>query len=257
MSLAEPADTEALQEREYFFPYHYLDLLPRYAYRFASTRSYRRIVRGIVIAGGARVVLDAGCGDGRFCYELSGDGLAVTGVDCSQRALGFARIFCPQARFELCDLTKDSPAGNFDTIVLMEVLEHFDPPKIERVLTNLQSCLADEGRFIVTVPSTRCRLIPKHYQHFTPESLTDALSGHFDVVSILGHLRTGLRYRLYRALLLGDAVLGALRGRVPGVRLYYDLIDRLLSSVELSAPDRAARLIAVCRHKTDRLGGGE
>ena len=241
------AAKQQIQEDEYIFPYHYLDLLAKYAYTYRTMQSYRQIVRELIAPYNNQKVLDAGCGDGRFCYDVRREKLQVMGIDYSEQAIRFARAFCPSADFLVGDLTQCHPEDKFDVILLMDVLEHFEPDKISRVLFNLSSCLADNGKLIITVPSKRVRLIPKHYQHFTVDDLKTTVKPYFEVTDVYGHLRTGLKYSTYRALLKGNYLLGQFRTRFGPVGLYYWLIERLLASIENCQPDRAARLIAVCK----------
>lgn len=243
------------QEREYYFPYHYLDLIPKFAYLARIEQSYRRIVRDLIGPGRGQSVLDAGCGDGRFCYDLRGQGLGLMGADYSEQALAFARAFCPDTEFVLADLTQLRLGRKFDVVVMLEVLEHLLPDMAPKVLASLHSCLAEGGSMIITVPSTREKMPPKHYRHFTPELLADTIAPHFEIVRLIGHLRTGAGYSMFKAFLKGDYVMGPLRTRFGFVRPYYWAIERLLRSIETCPPDRAARLIAVCR-KGNPSGGG-
>jgi len=235
------------QEQEYYFPYHYLDLIPKYAYLDRIKHSYRRIVRDLIGPGQGQSVLDAGCGDGRFCYELRGQGFRVTGMDYSDRALAFARAFCPDTEFIRQDLTQLQPDRTFDVVVLIEVLEHFPPDMVARVLASLRSCLAQDGRIIISVPSTRVKKPTKHYRHFTPELLTETIAPNFEIVRMIGHIRTGVRYSLFKVLLKGNYIMGPLRTRFGFVQPYYWATERLLKPIETCPPERAARLIAVCR----------
>lgn len=238
---------QGIQEEEYQFPYHYLDLMPRFAYMCLTDNSYRRCVMERIAPFEGQRVLDAGCGDGRLAYELGKKKLKVSGVDYSERAIAFARVFCPDAEFTVCDLTSGHPDGKYDVILLVEVLEHFEPAKVDQVLGQLNECLAEGGKVIVTVPSKKSKLIGKHYQHFTPDELEACLGRHFTVVSMDGHLRCGFRYGLYRVLLRSSYILGPLRVRMRVVQGYFDLIERLLRSIEKCSVDKAARLVAVCR----------
>lgn len=242
----ESKQKKEIQESEYIFPYHYLDLLPQYEHSFGLVKSYRKMVCKIVEPYQGQKILDAGCGDGRLCYDLLKFNLAVYGVDYSQRAIDFAKIFCPGAHFQVCNLMEDCPDEDFDYIVLMEVLEHFEPDKIEQVLSNLSRCLKDKGKLVITVPSVKSKLIPKHYQHFSPESLKDVLKPYFQVDEMKGHLRIGLLYHFYVALSKLDHIFGPLKKRLKAVMWFYRFLDKILRRVENSTPKKAGRLIAIC-----------
>jgi 2-polyprenyl-3-methyl-5-hydroxy-6-metoxy-1,4-benzoquinol methylase len=141
-------------------------------------------------------VLDAGCGDGRFVGLLKDAGVNnVYGIDFSERAISFARLMNPTANLSVADL-KDFPFGKdfFDYIFFIETLEHIIPANINSVLEGLAGSLKNGGELIVTVPSVRYG-IPgpdsKHYQHFTPESLREALTPYFTVIEMVGQDKEG------------------------------------------------------------------
>ncbi|RCG30541.1 3' terminal RNA ribose 2'-O-methyltransferase Hen1 [Sphaerisporangium album] len=114
----------------------------------------------------ARSVIDLGCGSGRLVGELLKNPAftKVAGVDVSARALALAarRLKLdrmPEARRERLTLfqgaltyTDDRFAG-YDAAVLMEVVEHVDPPRLpalERVVFGA----ARPGVVIVTTPNS-------------------------------------------------------------------------------------------------------
>jgi 3' terminal RNA ribose 2'-O-methyltransferase Hen1 len=99
-----------------------------------------------IAASGARRVLDLGCGSGQLMAHLLRSSAIdrVTGLDVSHRALaGAARrlhldTLSPRelARVELLHgaLTyRDDRLRGFDAAVLMEVIEHIDPPRLAAV----------------------------------------------------------------------------------------------------------------------------
>jgi 3' terminal RNA ribose 2'-O-methyltransferase Hen1 len=101
----------------------------------------RGAVLAVLRAAGARRVLDLGCGAGALVAELLADATfeAVTGVDVSWRALAEAgrRIErLPERRRARATLLhsgltyRDSRLAGYDAAVLMEVVEHLDPPRL-------------------------------------------------------------------------------------------------------------------------------
>ncbi|MFC4586936.1 3' terminal RNA ribose 2'-O-methyltransferase Hen1 [Sphaerisporangium corydalis] len=129
-----------------------------------------RLRRDAVVATlaeeGARTVIDLGCGSGQLVGELltHPEFAKVTGVDVSSRALTMAarRLKLdrmPEARRARLDLfqgaltyTDDRFAG-YDAAVLMEVVEHVDPPRLpalERVVFGT----AGPRVVIVTTPNS-------------------------------------------------------------------------------------------------------
>jgi 3' terminal RNA ribose 2'-O-methyltransferase Hen1 len=106
-------------------------------------------VRAELKAGGAKRVLDLGCGEGRLLKALVDDGAftEVVGLDVSHRALERARERLrldrmpadrQRARLLHGSLTyRDRRLAGFDAAAVVEVVEHLDPPRLaafERVL---------------------------------------------------------------------------------------------------------------------------
>lgn len=70
---------------------HKLNNIP-YLHRLEMVKQLLRPFSG-------QYVLDAGCGDGRLCYELRKENVQVMGVDMSERAISFAKAFNPDINF--------------------------------------------------------------------------------------------------------------------------------------------------------------
>jgi len=74
-------------------------------------------------------VLDIGCGDGLLLEHLKRDGLEVSGIDISSRAIDICRgrgLECVKG-----DITNTLPFPNesFDNVLLIDVLEHLFQPQ--------------------------------------------------------------------------------------------------------------------------------
>lgn len=183
------------QEKQYNFPYHYLDLVVD-EYKFVRNiemLSRLKIIKQKLVKFKGKSILDVGCGDGRFCYELMKEGIKVEGIDYSEQALSFARAFNPRTNFYLDDLTNLKLKKKFDVVVLVEVLEHIDPHQISKVMENISKVLKKGGKLIISVPSQNLPLQDKHYQHFSPKSLSNILQSNFAVKEVFGYGRIGWR----------------------------------------------------------------
>ena len=114
---------------------------------------------------GAQTVIDLGCGSGQLVAALLDNPMfaKVTGVDVSTRALSLAarRLHLdrlPDRRRERLDLFQssltytDDRFGDFDAAVLMEVIEHVDPPRLN-ALERVVFGAARPGHVIVTTPN--------------------------------------------------------------------------------------------------------
>lgn len=228
------------QEREYVNPYHYLIRETGGGIPYISML---RLLRGIVDPRPGESLLDAGCGDGRILLEFSGSGCRLFGVDTSLKALGYASGFVPGANFSVQNINSLAfPDGCFQKIMLIETLEHIPPGTSGAALGELSRVLAPGGRLVISVPTPRLPLPPKHYRHFTPRELENIAGEHFTVEAVIGHDRSCALYRLLVA--LGDNKIWHLRAGFNRLLRWY--FGRFLKS---SPPDKARRLLAVCSKK--------
>lgn len=107
--------------------------------------------------------LDIGCGSGYVVQALEQRGLRITGMDMHHEGLRHAR---QRSRALLvCDPRGDVPAGQFDLVLLTDVIEHVDDDR--RLLRQAARALLPGGRLLVTVPA-----------HQWLWSRVDDLSGH-------------------------------------------------------------------------------
>ena len=112
-----------------------------------------------------RSVVDLGCGEGRLLAMIARDGRfeRVLGVDVSSTALEFAegrinRINLSEAKRQRVALAlgsvvyRDDRMRGFDAAILVEVIEHVDPPR----LASLEAAVfghAQPARVVVTTPN--------------------------------------------------------------------------------------------------------
>lgn len=148
-ALAEPAVTQVPQRQE-----------PLHAQRRAA-------VLEVLRAGGAKRVLDLGCGDGALLRELIAEPsfTEIVGIDVSVRALAAAerklhldRIPERQRERERITLRQsaltyaDATLVGYDAAVLMEVIEHVDESRLP-ALENAVFGVARPGTVVVTTPN--------------------------------------------------------------------------------------------------------
>lgn len=123
-------------------------------------------VHEVLLELGARSVIDLGCGPGQFLERLvkTSSFTRVAGSDVSTRSLQNAarRLYVDRMserqseRIELFQgaLTyEDERYAGFDAAVLMEVIEHVDPPRLE-ALELVVFGAAKPGSVIVTTPNS-------------------------------------------------------------------------------------------------------
>lgn len=96
---------------------------------FNSTSGFRQIMAASLIEPGNRV-LDLGCGDG-ILYEVLGRPAGMVGLDISEEAVKKAKAKGLDARvFDFANAPLPFTNGEFDSVVLLDVLEHFYDPLV-------------------------------------------------------------------------------------------------------------------------------
>jgi 3' terminal RNA ribose 2'-O-methyltransferase Hen1 len=140
-------------------------LLEELAPRVPLNQLRREAVVTALEESGARSVVDLGCGSGQLISALLAKPAftKVTGVDVSARALALAarRLKLdrmPDARRSRLELFQgsltytDARFAGYDAAVLMEVVEHVDPPRLP-ALEQVVFGTARPGTVIVTTPN--------------------------------------------------------------------------------------------------------
>ena len=128
-------------------------------------------------AAGARTVVDLGCGEGALLARLLEDQTIdrVLGVDVSHRALetAAARLHLDtmperrRARVELAQSSltyTDARVAGFDAAVLMEVVEHVDPPRLA-ALERAVLGVARPRVLVVTTPNAEHNVRYERLEH--------------------------------------------------------------------------------------------
>lgn len=133
--------------------------------------------------GGPRVI-EVGCGAGGLLVALAERGYQqLRGVDLSPAAIRAARAsLAPYGLAESVEcatlegVLAEGGAGQFDAVIICDVLEHIPPNRIPGFLRDLRSLLADDGRLVVVTPN---KLSGPHdlTRDFHPE-LTEAIGFH-------------------------------------------------------------------------------
>jgi SAM-dependent methyltransferase len=100
-------------------------------------------------------ILDVGCGNGsQLAIQLALDGFQVTGIDVDERSIEQARRLAKEIgniNFHRGQVEEIEALGEFDVVILSEVLEHTDDPR--SLLAASVKHLHDEGIAIITVPN--------------------------------------------------------------------------------------------------------
>lgn len=241
------------QESEYQFPYHYLDFIASYgSLKFIEYLTCIEIIKELIKPYNGQLILDVGCGDGRFCYEIKKENVKIIGLDFSQKAINFAKAFNPEVKFFVQDMENINLPYPFDYVLLIETLEHTAIDRIPYILNKISGILNKDGILIIVVPTTNLKLSKKHYQHFTEKNLSSLLKQYFTVINIIGYSKISYKRIIFSSL----QTLGVL---ISKFRYIGNPIDKLFISLHkylnnyyranlsIGNPDKCLRLIAVCK----------
>jgi 2-polyprenyl-3-methyl-5-hydroxy-6-metoxy-1,4-benzoquinol methylase len=205
-------ERESLQEALYDFPYHHIPIVrsktnvwsvSRYLYWGYEYLAILNTIIDLVLCHKPKRLIDFGCGDGRLIKELliRNENLEVIGVDISECAISFARAFLqayPKVHF--FQKVQDIPYSLLpvDSIIAMEVLEHIPPYRVRQVVTDFYRVLHPGGIVVISVPTMNVPVRPKHYQHFSLDTVLAYTDGLFSLKSHLYIHKIGLLQNLIR-----------------------------------------------------------
>ncbi len=187
-----------LQDAQYEFPYHYVPTLAPFAVHRVmgwglEYVTYTSFVAHLIETYRPTALLDVGCGDGRLLHEVKGKLPHVTGIDMSERAVALARAMNPELTVTCGDVA--DLASRFDAIALVEVLEHIPDAAMPTFIASLRECISDTGMLFVSVPSINVPVIPKHYRHYSTDTLAATLAPSYTVEKHWWVYRRGLLER--------------------------------------------------------------
>jgi SAM-dependent methyltransferase len=133
-------------ETHYFSPL----VADRYARAFGGTKptpdQVERFDRFVRLLPPGGLVLDAGCGTGRFEPFFVGRGLRVVGIDNSDAMLDKAKQLAPTCEFRRMDIRKlEFPDSTFDGVASIAVVLHLDWAGVESFLSEAKRVLKSGG----------------------------------------------------------------------------------------------------------------
>jgi ubiquinone/menaquinone biosynthesis C-methylase UbiE len=176
--------------REYSVIFYYLPVFGR-MYR-------RRVELCLAECKGGDSILEVGFGSGLTFLNLNGMYKKIFGLDLSCDVQEIAQVFAPLGiRPELRNgnvLDLPYQDNQFDTVLLISILEHVKPEELERAFSEIQRVLKPGGQVVYGVPVERPFMVAmfallgsnirKH--HFSTEKdVAAAASRHFNQVRII------------------------------------------------------------------------
>ena len=105
----------------------------------------------------AKSVLDFGCGDGNYSFLMKEEGLQVTGIDISTRAIKKAithKNSCKDEKFEFIrnnSIPDDFPNDSFDVVVMLNSLHCLTHQERSNLLMKVKRTLKRNGHLFASV----------------------------------------------------------------------------------------------------------
>lgn len=144
-------------------------------------------------------ILELGCGVGILSRHLQRRARKVVSVDISNVNVSIARAFAgsPINDFLNVDVTKNTTDlesyGNFEAVLLADVLEHIPPKKHVLLFQSIEGLLEKNGLIIITVPSPQYQ---EYLKRYSPETL-QVIDESITLADVLSVTTLDLRYLSY------------------------------------------------------------
>ena len=96
-------------------------------------------------------VLDIGCGPGTFSSFFSAK--KYCGIDIAQNQIKYAKKKYSKKKFRVIKNKIPYPKNYFDTIVLIEIIEHLTNNEINKLLKESKRVLKKNGQMLISTPN--------------------------------------------------------------------------------------------------------
>lgn len=133
--------------------------IPRFAEEYRQSQK-ERLLKDFVQSKKANRLLDLGCGNGWFCYELAelSPGTRFYGIDISTFRIDMFKRHIEESgsqdRMEAASANGENlpfPDNSFDLVVMREVLEHLQEPA--KTFLEIHRILIPGGYLLITTPT--------------------------------------------------------------------------------------------------------
>jgi SAM-dependent methyltransferase len=156
----------------------------RHPWELARSDHFRQVIREATAHQSVETLLDIGAGDGWFAQELIDDvspTAAITCWDINYTADDLNALLPARVR-----RTSDTPTGEFDLVLMLDLLEHIELDE-EFLQSTVLPLLAPNGTLIVSVPAHQALFSAHdvalgHFRRYRPRQISKLLGRHFDVV---------------------------------------------------------------------------
>jgi ubiquinone/menaquinone biosynthesis C-methylase UbiE len=143
-----------------------------------------------------RSVLEIGCGTGYGSNYLKQFVSDITAIDVSRKCTTYCHIKYKKRELNFIQASgldiplKDNSVG---AAVSFQVIEHIEPEKVRKYLSEIKRVLKNEGVFIVSTPNKKLRLLPfqkprnpEHKKEYNYMEFKKTLSNVFENVEVNG-----------------------------------------------------------------------
>ncbi len=169
-------DPIKVQESFYSLPYHWF---PEYRLKKVEREIKKEIILNLLGRFSAIPIheyLDVGCGDGKWTVDIYNHfkniHLKATGIDISERAIGFAKIISPFIDFKSYSGEEfPVPSNTYDVVTCIEVIEHVPDEREKKFVEELYRVTKPGGGILLTTPSTHEDVSPHHFRHYSVKQL--------------------------------------------------------------------------------------
>jgi SAM-dependent methyltransferase len=147
----------------------------RHPWELARARFFRQLLRRARVLDRARDVLDIGAGDGYFAGELIAAMPGGVSAVCFDPNYTDEQLRALAVVNKALSFVRQVPAGRFDLVLLLDVLEHV-PDDRDLLARTVSDSLSDGGMILLSVPAwmslyTKHDEFLGHYRRYRPSAL--------------------------------------------------------------------------------------